>query len=310
MFLLLFFFGMASAASGQTFPLNKQSLHRLHGKIGILHESVVTEAKIGDSVESGSAKIETITTFDALERVLNVQVIKDNELFSTLVYDYVGESMAPVRAVDYNADKSVYLIIEYKYDTNGRVTGEVYDRSWQKTFDKQREPVELEFYKYYEVMFSSIQLKQEFTGRITEQVFTKDDGTTAYKYQFTYDFRGSLKSTKYYNAFGRVVWRTVNTYDRYQRLKQQRMFMDNILTMVTDYTYELDAHENWIVRRADKRVMPNIYTKFVQGGVELTTLKLIYFLKFYITDRQLSCTRDRFFLFFCFVLKNNYFYSR
>jgi len=269
-FLLLF---VCKLLPGQTNPA-APSKHGYAGSVKSLHETV--RYFDAEAVERSDKKVETLSVFGIDELLESVNVYRDGRLLSTLRYDYTDKNL-PLAATEYNPDGSVYLKISYELDENGFVVAENYDRSEQKLVDENREAVDVEYYAYYQELFTSIRIKNEFTGRKVEQVFIKGDGQVGLRYTYEYDYRGMLTSSKYYHGNKELMWQTKYQYDRHMRLKLKKVFKSNYLIQTTRYTYETDSYGNWIVRTAKSKVVDNIFSQLLSEGTEITTRQFTYY---------------------------------
>lgn len=266
-YLLLF----SALVLAQTWPMNKPELYGLKGKVESIQESKTEQA--GQTTH----EVATLIEFDTLGIIRQISSWKDGALFSVLKYEYENDTVStPVRAVDYNADGSIYLIVVYDFNPEKNTVNEFYDRTWQKAYDEERRPIDTEFYKLYQDMYVEIQTKNEFTGRPIERNFVRDDGQVAFSYQYAYDFLGRVKTSRY-SRDGKLSWRAAYKYDKDNRMLQERIFKSNTLVQTTNFSYEADAEQNWIMRIGTRKVERNIFSQSLKEGTEITHRKINYF---------------------------------
>lgn len=274
-FLLLILFSSSLLVS-QTNPNNYYNVLGLKNHVKSIRE-ITNESFVN---QNGSQETtvcpETHSEFDFEERLLKISVFKNGNLFSTLSYLYDSLNGAS-NATDFNADGSIYMRIDYRFDENGFVNEEIYHRNTQKTFDNDRQTIEVEFFKYYTNLFTRILIKNDFMGRVIDQTFLKENDEISFKYSHEYDYKGNLMSTKYFNENGSLSWQTKFQYDGHNRLKTKKLFKNNYLAQTTNYTYEADENENWIFRKGTTKVVNNIFGQLLQDKTEITSRSITYF---------------------------------
>lgn len=260
----------------QTNPYNYYNVLGLKNHVKSIRE-VTNESVLNQNGSVETANIsETLTEFNFEEKLLKISVFKNGNLFSTLSYLYDSLN-SPIRATDFNADGSIYLSIDYLFDENGFVNEEVYHRNNQKTFDNDRQTIDVEFFKYYTNLFTRIHIKNDFTGRVIEQTFLKENDELSFKFSHEYDYKGNLLSTKYFNESGSLSWQSKFQYDSRNRLKTKKLFKNNYLAQTTNYTYEVDENENWIIRKGITKVVNNIFGQLLKDKTEITSRTITYF---------------------------------
>src|SRR5665647_3445854 len=92
----------------QTNPTNYYKNLRLNGHIKSIQKAVNKTALNSDG-STTTIEYQTLTEFDFEGNILQVSVYKRGKLFSNLKYIY--QDTVPIRAIDYNADGSIYMTI-------------------------------------------------------------------------------------------------------------------------------------------------------------------------------------------------------
>ena len=274
-FLLLILFSSSLLVS-QTNPNNYYNVLGLKNHVKSIREITNVSVVNQNRAQETTVCPETHSEFDFEERLLKISVFKNGNLFSTLSYLYDSLNGAS-NATDFNADGSIYMRIDYRFDENGFVNEEIYHRNTQKTFDNDRQTIEVEFFKYYNNLFTRILIKNDFMGRVIDQTFLKENDEISFKYSHEYDYKGNLMSTKYFNENGSLSWQTKFQYDSHNRLKTKKLFKNNYLAQTTNYTYEVDENENWIFRKGTTKVVNNIFGQLLKDKTEITSRSITYF---------------------------------
>lgn len=272
--LLISFF--SSMLVSQTNPNNYYNSLGLKNHVKSIHEVTSESINNNDGTITSEITSEIMAEFDTEEKLIKISVFRNGAIYSTLTYFYDSINV-PKNAIDRNTDGSIYLSIEYRIDENGFVNEEIYNRDAQKSFDNERKTIEVEFFKYYNNLFTKLVIKNDFTGRVLEQTFIKYNGELSFKYRHEYDYKGNCTTTKYFNANGSLSWQTKFQYDNHNRLKIKKLFKNNYLAQTTNYTYEMDGNENWIERKGTAKVVNNIFGQLLQNKTEITLRTINYF---------------------------------
>ncbi|NOU48740.1 MAG: hypothetical protein HOO86_17000 [Bacteroidales bacterium] len=241
-----------------------------------IHEIVSKSAVDPDGSGTPVIVSETISEFDFLGKVLQITVLKKGIQFSRLVFEYDSLDV-PIRATDYNNDGSIYLSIQYKFDENGFINEEIYNREAQKSYGDERKSIDIEYFKYYQGLFTRMIIKNDFMGRVLEQTYLKENGDLSFKYSYEYDYLGNCTSTKYFNDKGSLSWQTKYQYDALGRRKVKKLFKNNYMVQTTKYSYEIDENKNWVSRTAKTKVINNIYNQLLHDETEITRRTILYY---------------------------------
>ncbi|MBU1370304.1 MAG: hypothetical protein KJ578_03200 [Bacteroidetes bacterium] len=259
-----------SVASAQILPPQHLFRHGLEGKVKSISEIVSAN-------DSSSAEFSLITaTFNEAGYIQTVQQFKNEALFSVLKYYYQQDSVADY-AVEYNPNGSVYIRIRFETDENGFVERAFYDRSEQKKVDANRQPIELEYYQFYQAQYHQIRIKHDFTGRMLSQKYYSLEDDLLYAHEYEYDFRSNLTGMKYKNAKNHLIHWSKFLYNDKMLVKQQKVFRDNTLIEKINTSYELDEQKNWVKKVATHIYPKNIYNQNKQDKTEIRTRSITYY---------------------------------
>lgn len=261
---------------GQSTSENQLSKLGLKGNVRLINEKVKKTIINEDGTLKKTIDSETITEFDFKGNFVQLSAFRNGKLISYINYDY-NENDCPIRATDYNADGSIYLVINYIYGDDGFIKEQIYDRSAQKTYDSNRESIDIEYFTYYQGLFTKVVFENDFMGRVQVKSFYTDKGDFSYKYTYEYDYLGNCTVLKYYNSAGSVSWQSKYQYDRNGRVKVKKLFKNNYLAQTTKYIYEIDDSENWINRTETSKVVKNIFGQLLNDEIIETTRIISYF---------------------------------
>lgn len=263
-FLLLF-----SAVKAQIMPTQHLFKHGLNEKV----QSITEWYNGNDTLTIGNFLIKA--EFDTSGFIQTVRSYKDDNLHAVVKYFYQSDSV-PDYTVELNPDGSEYLRITFESDENGYAKRAFCNRSEQKKVDDNREPIDLEYYQFYQAQYDQILIKFDNMGRLVSQKFLSLENETLYTYEYMYDFRNNLTEMRFRNASNRLVFKSKFIYAKHNLMKQQKVFRDNTLSEHITYTYDLDTHKNWVRKVAKHVYSDNIYNQNKQNKTETRTRVITY----------------------------------
>ena len=199
-----------------------------------------------------------LITFDPDGNILETLNYRKGRLYSTIVYEYdtTGRNTGFRK---YDAQNRLYLVVNFKYDEDGRLTEEIYDRSFQKAFDDLGNEIDEEYDEYYRNLFVTVQYEYNLLGLVIRKNFLKPDGTPDFVHEFDYSIKRFVSRKTYINEKGDVSWYEKNINDLMGRPVKVKRFANNRLVSTTDITYETDSRSNWVTRQEVTETPGNIY---------------------------------------------------
>ncbi len=201
---------------------------------------------------------------------------KDDTLFSYINY-YYDTSNLLLESKEFNSDNTLYLSIKYTHNKKGFVTRADYLRNTQKQYDDHRNPVEVEFEKYYKNLFTYIVYVNDFMGNVLEKRYYTDDDRLSFKYTFKYDFRYNKIEIKFYNNKGSVSWRKKMKYNKEGLLTQYKLYMNNRPALLSKFRYQLDSNKNWIKRVETRKLYNNFFAYDIKDNTIVTENEIEYY---------------------------------
>ncbi len=203
------------------------------------------------------------------EEVVTFATLHPDKIRTRTIWQYRGDG-----SVSSQTSMSSSAIYTFSFDDKGNVT-EVYDSTlWQSRPMAIHESHVLNSYNHL--------------GQLEEQRWYSQD--TLYQIRsFAYDSAGNQTEKQEQNARGKLLSKTVSSYDSYGRLTEQSYFAPKLIhhykttfnkyndpvaivyykagggiLSKTSYTYHYDQHHNWTVRR----------TKFTKESVTIVRDKV------------------------------------
>lgn len=247
---------------------NLKHLH-LNGNVRTLSESV--------SIASDTLKTQllsnTISLFSKSGMLVEKRILKNNQLFSKVVYTYSIDDEI-LSFIDYNADGSVYHNVTCNCDDHGFLVGEYYERSSQKSYNEDREKIDFRYDEVYEKIFTAVIIKNDYKGYKLQEKFLNPNETLSHRKTYNYDFKYNLTEMRTYNSSNNLQKRYKNKYNRTGDLIKSKLFISNRLAVTSTYSYEHDAFGNWVKQIETKKVEENIYTQDISSET-LTSERII-----------------------------------
>ncbi|RLD89127.1 MAG: hypothetical protein DRJ09_07140 [Bacteroidetes bacterium] len=217
-----------------------------------------------------------ITHFNKKGLITQTFQYKSDTLFCYTSYYYDTNNIL-LSCEEYNSDNSLYLTINYTHNHKGFVTRADYIRSSQKHYDDHRNPVDVEFEKYYKKLYTYIVYINDFMGNVIEAQYYTADNKLSFKYSYRYDFRYNQTEIKYYNNKGSVSWRKKLKYDKEGYLVQYKLYMNNRQALLSKVRYQFDQNNNWINCTETRKRYDNFFAYDVTDNTLFMVRKLDYY---------------------------------
>lgn len=248
-----------------------------------LIDSVISVREIKYSAVEESGEIQSriissdrLVTFDVKGNILEVLINKKGRLFSTLIYNFDKEGRCNSHK-EIDTKGRVHLVVNYEYGDDGWLDREIYDRSFQKLYDDQRNEIDVEYHEYYRNLFTIVNYHYNILNLVTKKAYLKPDGSTDYELEFSYSNKRYLNRKTYVNESGKVSW-----YEKYKNNLsgwpvEVKRFKNNRLVFVTKITYETDSKGNWISREETTEEPENVFGDPPKKTSEITIREIEYF---------------------------------
>ena len=240
------------------------------------HTKIYTFPKGEKEYYQGHKIFDKLQKYNAKGLITQSFQYKSDTLFSYTNY-YYDTSNLLIKSKEFNSDNTPYLTIKYTHDKNGFVTRADYLRNTQKQYDDHRNPVEVEFEKYYKNLFTYIIYINDFMGNVLEEKYYTSDKRLSFKYTFKYDFRYNKIETKFYNRKGSVSWRKKMKYNKEGFLTQYKLYMNNRPALLSKFKYQLDSNKNWIKRVETRKLYNNFFAYDIKDNTIVTENEIEYY---------------------------------
>lgn len=241
----------------------------------------VREIEYSASDGSGMSRGQIISSdrfisFDPAGNMTETLVYKKGRLFSTLVYEY-DENGRNTGYKEFDAENRLYLVVKYDYTDDGKLMREVYDRSYQKTFDDHRNEIDVEYDKYYKNLYTTVEYEYNILGLVTRKSYLKPDGSPDFAYEFGYSIKRYVNRRTYINGKGEVSWYEKISNDVLGRPVDVKKFESSRLFSNTTIEYENDGRNNWITRREITEIPANVFGDPSRTSSEITIRDIEYY---------------------------------
>lgn len=241
-----------------------------------IHQTIFSLPK-GDKVYDTSNLIFDETLQFNKKGLINQAVQnKSGTLFSYTHFHYDTSNFL-LNSKEYNSDNTLYLTINYTHDKKGFITRADYIRTNQKLFDDHRNPVEVEFEKYYQNLYTYIIYINDFMGNVIEKRYYTADNKLSFKYTYRYDFRYNKTEIKYYNNKGSVSWRKKIKYNKEGLMTQYILYMNNRPALLSTFRYLYDNYHNWVKRTESRKLYNNFFAYEVKDNTLITQREIEYY---------------------------------
>ncbi|MFK5855288.1 MAG: hypothetical protein QM503_04090 [Bacteroidota bacterium] len=201
---------------------------------------------------------------------------KSGELFTFTTHNYTIKNVL-VSSEEFNADGSPYLTVTYKSNKDSTEIEAKYNRDVQKSYDNQRQSIEIEFESYYKKLFTRILYINDFKGYTLQEKYYTEDSTLAYKLMYKYDYKYNRVEIKYYNSSGHVSWRKKIKYNTDGNISEIKLFESNRMAMLSKFEYEFDQYRNWTKREETKKLYDNFFSDNLNDNTVITYREIIYY---------------------------------
>ncbi len=215
------------------------------------------------------------TTYNTDGYKVMYSVFKKGKLFAYTKYNYDTNNTL-ISTKEYNYDNSLYLDVQYTNNEDGKEIIASYDRIMQKTYDKQRLSVDVEYAKYYKNLFTTILYFNDFKGYIIEEKYITKDGNISQKFTYKYDYKHNKVEIKFYNSSGNVSWRKKLKYDSKGNMTESKLFKSNRIAMISKFEYEFDQIKNWTKRTEQRKLYDNFFSDELNNNTVVTTREIQY----------------------------------
>ncbi len=244
----------------------------LKGNVKSVLETVNATLK-GSGTSASSNKL---SIFSNIGMLIETQLHKNHKLYSRIVYTYSAENKL-LEYIDFNADGSQYLKVSYDYNEKGHIKEEHFDRTEQKRYDENRQLIDLEYEKYYELLFTDVKYKCDYKGFKLEEKYLRSNGSLSHKLTYKYDFKYNLIELRYYNSANKPTKRIKFKYNSKGNKSESKTFISNRLAVTSLFTYEYDNNKNWINRLEKRKVEENIFTSDIGSDDVITKRVIVYY---------------------------------
>ena len=218
----------------------------------------------------------SIKSFDKNGRLIQFSRFKNHKLFSKINYFYSAEGNID-HTIESNPDGSDYLKVNYFYDEEGHLTHKIYDRSNQKSYNANREKLEVEYDDYYNRLFTKVIYKCDYKGFKLEEKFLNNKDELTRKLTYKYDYKYNLVELKIYNAKGQVEKRIKYRYNNNNDVLESKTYISNRLALTSSFDYVYDQNKNWTSRTEKRKLQENLFTANIDKSDILTQRIITYY---------------------------------
>lgn len=264
-------------------PLSAQYIESDREIYGLIDSvSSVREFTYSISTDTKSSERKLISSdqyysFDIYGNLTEILIYQKGRLFSTTKYEY-DEMGRKSGYKEYDAQNRLYLSVDYKLDESGRVISEIYDRTYQKMYDDRRKEIDVEYYKYYKNLYTTINYKYNLKGKVVSKEYLKPDSSLSYRNEFEYNYKDVLVERSHYNEDNKLSWQDKITSDLLSNPIKIRKFRNHRLVSETNVVYEYDKYQNWINRIETTTNLDNIFGDD-SSEISVTTIREIEYYK-------------------------------
>nr|NQU90264.1 hypothetical protein [Bacteroidota bacterium] len=241
-----------------------------------LKEIVYSVSSGFDNMQYDQIISDQYTFYNTDGNKLETYTYKEGLLFSVVKYEY-DENNHKSCSKDFTANGELYLPVTYSTNQKGFITEAIYDRSLQKMFDDKRNPIDVEYEKYYQNLYTKIVYQNSYNGNVQTEAYFKPDGDLSGKYVYGYDFRRVKISAKYYNSERKLSWKKKFTYNSRGDVEVCKLIISHRLAMTSTFEYEYDDKGNWTKRVENKVIEESILTQDLDGNTTITLREIEYY---------------------------------
>jgi len=275
-FLIISFFSLIVLSS---FTLNlPTTTHNSgsQGKFKSIRETRFSILKSDSLIQNQTTISDKYSLYDTMNNIIKTFQYKSDTLFSYTTYTYNDDNRL-IRSDEFNSDGSLYLSITYAIDSKGFIIQAIYHRTTQKRYDRERNTVDVEFYKYYKDLFAFITFINDFKGNVLEKKYFTSDNNLAFSYNFKYDYKYNATEIKYYNSHQSVSWRKKNKYNTDNNMIESTLYLNNRIALRSKFEYVLDNNSNWVKQIEKRKLFDNFYADDITDNTIITIRKIEYY---------------------------------
>jgi hypothetical protein len=270
--LLLLLFGSFTFIGNSNQSPETESITRIKR----IHRTIFSVPKGEKVYDNHNLIFDQLSQFNKNGLINQTIQYKGDTLFSFTDF-YYDTSNLLLSSKEYNSDNTLYLTINYTHDKKGFITRADYIRTNQKLFDNHRNPVEVEFEKYYQNLYTYIIYINDFMGNVLEKQYYTADHRLSFKYTYKYDFRYNKTEIKYYNNKGSVSWRKKIKYNKEGLMTQYILYMNNRPAMLSKFKYLYDNFHSWVKRTESRKLYNNFFAYEVKDNTLITQREIEYY---------------------------------
>jgi len=257
----------------QLTDLDKMGLKDSVKSIRIITHSVSDDVNTGNDEKVVS---DQLSMYNIYGNEIEKHIYKDGKLFSKIIFEY-DENNHKRSLKDFTANGEPYLTVSYTTDQKGYITEALWDRSLQRLYDDERNPIDVEFEKIYQNLYTKVTYKNSYNGKVLTEEYFKPDGSKSGKYAFTYDHKGHKKTSAYYNSKGVSTSDKKYYYNSKGLAETCKLKIRHRLAMTSNFKYIYDEKGNWIKRIENKYIIESIYTQDFDDGTIITYREIAYY---------------------------------
>jgi hypothetical protein len=173
---------------------------------------------------------------------------------------------------DYDLEGNLLMSVKYMLNEKGFRVKAIFD--WPDYYEGDDD---FGFEVSEEHPYSFIVYRNDYRGYCTEERYLRPDNSLYCRYENMYDFRGNKSEMNYFNSNNKHTWRKTYKYNVDNYVQLSRMYKDNRVVVMSDFSYEYDEEGNWTTRKEYRKLYYNIYTSLIDKGDVLTKRKISYY---------------------------------
>jgi hypothetical protein len=255
----------------QEYPVTKS----FNGKIKSIRETKYSVPKPDISQNKEFIILDARYHYNKFGNITKSYFYSADTLFSYVQFTYNLSNIIK-ESVELNPDQTPYLKIKYSSNDKGIVTKESYIRDFQKSYDLQRQSINVEYEKYYNNLFTIVQYKNDVKGNVIEKRHFSNDNRLLFKYLYKYDYKHNLVEIKFYNNSGKLSWRKKMIYSPQNQMTSSKLYKSNRIAQSSKFDYKLDPHENWIECIETRTIYNNFFADDINNNTLITIRKIEY----------------------------------
>jgi hypothetical protein len=206
---------------------NDYARWNLKGKVKTIKE---TSYSVNDQHAKDSLEYYFLNEFNSEgNKIVDAAYLPDGKLVKSYSYSY-GTNNERTEEKQFDGDGKLIRTISYTYDTKGNLLED-------SSIDSQGKPGKKIVFTY------------DNSGKVIEDNSYGGDGKLQKKFTYTYDDRGNKIETNRFDSNGNPERKTLCNYDAQNNpLEEVSTKPDQTVLKKVNFSYEYDAHNNWIVK--------------------------------------------------------------